>query len=121
MEALTYRPYHISHVVRDKTLVGQIEDGIYLHKIIVNTGGHFVLSLYNGQREMEPIAVFHELISGTCFQYDCFLEQGLAFTFTQYAPSDICSVTVIYAKQEEVVFETEWGNDNASELEDASE
>jgi hypothetical protein len=101
-----HRPWHIDSEQHQKTSVGAgttprpihfvrqpIACGTQLGWVIVNTGGEFTLTLYDGLADDAPtLAVMHHPPTGACFQFHALVRQGLAYTL-EGSPG---SVTIIY-------------------------
>jgi len=111
--ALTYRyrPWHIDAEQPQKTPVGTgatpraispmqqgIVFGTLLGWVIVNTGGAFTLTLYDGLAEDAPtLAIIRQPPTGAYFPFQCVVRQGLTYTL-EGTPG---SVTIIYAEARE--------------------
>jgi len=102
------RPWHIDAEQPQKTPVGtgaspepipHVEQGIapgtLLGWVVVNTGGAFTLTLYDGLADDAPsLAVIHHPPTGACFPFHSLIKQGLSYTL-EGTPG---SVTIIYAE-----------------------
>jgi hypothetical protein len=101
-----YRPWHIDAEQPQKTPVGKgatltpipaaqqgIASGTLLGWVIVNTGGAFTLTLYDGLAADAPsLAIISHPPTGACFPFHCLIKHGLAYTL-EGTPG---SVTIIY-------------------------
>ncbi|HEY7350664.1 MAG TPA: Clp protease N-terminal domain-containing protein [Ktedonobacterales bacterium] len=105
-----YRPWHIDAAQPEKTAVGNGAPpsavfgpmfggrgervfGTLLGWVVVNTGGAFTLTLYDGLAADAPsLAIFHHPPTGAYFPFHCHVKQGLAYTL-EGTPG---SVTIIY-------------------------
>ena len=101
-----YRPWHIDQEQPQKTQVGTGATpktiipnqpgavfGTLLGWVIVNTGGAFTLTLYDGLGEDAPsLAIIHHPPTGAHFPFHCLAMQGLTYTL-EGTPG---SVTIIY-------------------------
>ncbi len=87
-EALAYQAFHINSEAPDRTAIGakaqqQTGIGTLLGWVIVNTGGAFTLTLFQGMAPDAPkIAVITNPPTGAFFPFHCILEPGLAYTLT---------------------------------------
>ncbi|HLW03827.1 MAG TPA: Clp protease N-terminal domain-containing protein [Ktedonobacterales bacterium] len=94
-----YQPYHITGEAPDKTPIGKRALGqggatTLLGWVTVNTGGAFILTLYQGMAADAPkIGVISNPATGAYFPFHCLMEDGLAYTLTG-TPG---SVTILYA------------------------
>ncbi len=101
-----YRPWHIDTAQPSKTAVGNgttpkpiplapqgIVFGTLLGWVVVNTGGQFTLTLYDGlEDDTAPLAVITNPPTGAFFPFHCLLHKGLTYTL-EGTPG---SVTIIY-------------------------
>jgi hypothetical protein len=106
-----YRPWHIDAEQREKKAVGNGTErrivfgprfggaqpgsaiGTLLGWVIVNTGGAFTLTLYDGLADDAPaLAVISQPPTGAYFPFHLFVQQGLTYTL-EGTPG---SVTVMY-------------------------
>lgn len=98
MSVSPYQPFHINSEAPNRTAVGakaaqQSGLATLLGWVVVNTGGDFILTLYQGMAPDAPkVAVITNPPTGAFFPFHCVLEQGLAYTLTG-TPG---SVSVIY-------------------------
>jgi hypothetical protein len=94
-----YQPYHITSAAPDRTPIGaraeqQTGMATLLGWVVVNSGGDFTLTLYQGMAPDAPkVAVIANPPTGAYFPYHCLLEPGLAYTL-EGTPG---SVTIVYA------------------------
>ena len=101
-----YQPWHIDAEQPKKTAVGNgavpraiplVEEGIpfgtLLGWVVVNTGGTFTLTLYDGLAEDAPaLAIMHQPPTGATFPFHCLVKNGLTYTL-EGTPG---SVTIVY-------------------------
>jgi hypothetical protein len=108
-----YQPWHIDAEQPQKTPVGQgtkernrvhmapgsegtqpdAPVGTLLGWVVVNTGGAFTLTLYDGLADDAPtLAVMRQPPTGACFSFHCAIERGLTYTL-EGTPG---SVTIVY-------------------------
>ncbi|HEY7354804.1 MAG TPA: Clp protease N-terminal domain-containing protein [Ktedonobacterales bacterium] len=106
-----YRPWHIDAEQHEKAAVGKGAErrmvfgprfgdvqpgnafGTLLGWVIVNTGGAFTLTLYDGLADDAPaLAAISQPPTGACFPFHLFVRQGLAYTL-EGTPG---SATIIY-------------------------
>jgi hypothetical protein len=105
-----YRPWHIDRERPEKTVVGSgthlrpvfgptfgasgaVIPGTLLGWVVVNTGGQFTLTLYDGLAPDAPaLAVIHHPPTGAHFPFHFVVKQGLTYTL-EGTPG---SVTIIY-------------------------
>ena len=96
--AAPFHTLHITSAAPDKTPVGkkaqhQVGSATLLVWVTVNTGGAFILTLYEGMAPDAPkIAIITDPPTGASFPFHCTLDQGLAYTLTG-TPG---SVTIVY-------------------------
>ena len=102
---LRYRPYHIDNEQAERRPVGNGANprpipaapysavfGTRLGWVVINTGGAFTLSLYDGFKAAEPFAIIANPPTGASFPYHFAVKQGLTYTL-EGTPG---SVTIIY-------------------------
>lgn len=107
-----YQPWHIDAEQPRKTPVGHGTEysglhigtrfggmqpdtpfGTLLGWVVVNTGGDFTLTLYDGLADDAPaLAVMRQPPTGACFAFHCVIARGLTYTL-EGTPG---SVTIIY-------------------------
>jgi hypothetical protein len=101
-----YRPWHIDAEQPKKTAVGsgaiprpiplstrELTLGTLMGWVVINTGGSFTLTLYDGLAEDAPtLAVIHQPPTGATFPFHCLVRQGLTYTL-EGTPG---SVTIVY-------------------------
>jgi hypothetical protein len=101
-----YQPWHIDAAQPEKTPVGTGATpipgwpgqpdkvfGTLLGWVIVNTGGTFTLTLYDGLAEDAPaLAIISQPPTGAYFPFHCLAQQGLTYTL-EGTPG---SVTIMY-------------------------
>ena len=111
-----YRPWHIDAEQPRKTPVGRgtankrgvgpgvveitpgATSGTLLGWVVVNTGGDFTLTLYDGLADDAPaLAAKHQPPTGACFAFHCVVERGLTYTL-EGTPG---SVTILYQEPDE--------------------
>jgi hypothetical protein len=87
--------FHMASEIGDRVPIGQgaHSGGTFLAHVLVNTGGEFTLTLYDGVDTMAPVvASITNPPTGAVFSFNCVAERGLACTFTG-TPGD---VTITY-------------------------
>lgn len=78
-----YQYKHIAWQQREKTwLVSAIKGRpTMLGRVVVNTGGRFTLTLYNGTADdNQQVAVITNPNAGQTLIYECVLDQGIGFS-----------------------------------------
>ncbi len=99
------KPVHINTEAKEKTPVGahkETKGGTFLGTVVVNGGGEpyageFILTLYNGLEEAEPIATINRPKTGDAFPYNCTVNQGVMYTLERMGiGKKAISVTVTY-------------------------
>lgn len=92
---------HIAWQQREKTwLVSAIRGRpMMLGRVVVNTGGRFTLTLYNGTADdNQQVAYIAEPRAGQTFTFECVLDQGIAYSLEGAHSQDAnpYSITITY-------------------------
>jgi hypothetical protein len=101
-ESTRYQYKHIAWQVPtvQYAVVAPKDKHILLGRVVVNTGGRFRLSIYNGNKAESQalVAVIDNPSGGQTFTYDCVLDQGIAAIVEgeRDAKSNPYSVTILY-------------------------
>jgi hypothetical protein len=97
LRAGAYQSFHINSEAPDKTAIGakaqqQTGIGTLLGWVVVNTGGEFTLTLYDGLEAEQPLAIITNPATGAFFPFYTLVGRGLTYTL-EGTPG---SVTIIY-------------------------
>lgn len=83
--------FHLASELGDRVPVGQGTQGggTFLASVLINLGGDFTLTLYDGTETMAPVvASITNPPTGACFPFNCVVERGLACALTG-TPGDV--------------------------------
>lgn len=96
-----YQPKHIAWQERAQPGISAAATAgtpTLLGRVVINTGGQFVLKLYNGQAAKDVIAVIDSPKTGDAFEYECVVSRGLTYTVEgPHTAANAYSITITYA------------------------
>jgi hypothetical protein len=78
-----YQPKHIAWQDREQPGISAAATAgtpTLLGRVVINTGGQFILKLYNGQNPKDFFAVITNPNGGDNFVYECVVDRGLTYT-----------------------------------------
>jgi hypothetical protein len=97
-----YQPKHIAWQDRERPGISAAAlkgTPTLLGRVVVNTGGTFVLKLFDGRESSQPFAVISNPKSGDMFVYECVVDHGLTYTVKggHTVVGNPYSITITYA------------------------
>lgn len=81
-DLIRYQYKHLAAQESQRIWIRQAPKGMHvlLGRVVVNTGGDFILALYNGMESKEAVAVIKNPKAGQTLTYKCVLDAGLTCT-----------------------------------------